>query len=548
MSANPAIEFLLFLFIAAAAIAILAGRLRIPYTVALVLGGLILGSVNLPLITTLNRGERPDWLTPQVILIFFLPALLFEGSLKIQIRQLRENLAPILLFANLGVFIATLFTGVTLHWAVQLPLLVALLFGAIISATDPISVLAIFKDLAVPKRLGVIIEGESLLNDGTAVVLFEILLAGIITGDMNVTAGVEHFVVSVLGGAALGFIVGYLMSKATARIDDPQIEIMLTTIVAYGSYLLGSSLHVSGVIATVTAGLVVGNLATEAGMSARTRVALWSFWEYVSFVFNSLIFLLIGLEVRVHDLLFAWKPILLAVAAVLLGRVISIYSLAPVSSLFSEKISARWQHILVWGGLHGSLSLALALSLPVSFPHRQLLLSLTFGVVAFSIVGQGLTIKPLLGLFGISTTADDEYDRARVRHRALSDARNELRAMYTDGLLSPSVFERLKAALDARVEQAAGRIVSSDAMGSARVAQELQEARQRLVTVEKSSIERAVHGGLISAAAAAKMIEAVAGELDELTGSVNPGTEKAVKQKERSEAEQPTSTESVDRR
>jgi CPA1 family monovalent cation:H+ antiporter len=405
MTPTSAIEFLIWLLIAASLIAVLATRLRIPYTVALVLGGLLLGSLRLPIVERIYQSNRPDWLNPEVILILFLPPLLFEGSLQINIRELLHDIVPVLLLANVGVLAATAITGCALHWEIGIPLSTALLFGAIISATDPISVLAIFKEFAISKRLSMIVEAESLFNDGTAVVLFEILLSGIVTGNLSVAKGLGAFVFSVMGGAVIGIGLGYGISKVTKRIDDPQIEITLTTILAYSSYLVAHRLHMSGVIATVLSGIVFGNIGAQVGASERTRIALFSFWKYASFVINSLVFLLIGLEVQIWQLLSGWSTVLLAVLAVLLGRVISVYGLVAMSNLFAERISGRWQHVLVWGGLHGSLSLALALSLGRDFPDREQILAITFGVVAFSIIVQGLTMGPVVRLLGVSSGA-----------------------------------------------------------------------------------------------------------------------------------------------
>jgi monovalent cation:H+ antiporter, CPA1 family len=401
ITATSAVEFLIWLLIAASAIAMLAKRLRAPYTVALVAGGLMLSVLRLPGLSPLSPGQRPDWLTPDVILILFLPALVFEGSVKLSVRDLLRNSAPLLLLANVGVLLAALVTGCLVHWTTGLPMETALLFGAIISATDPISILAIFKDLRMEKRLSLIIEGESLLNDGTAAALFQIVLAGILAGRLSLAKGVGQFVFAVLGGALLGSFLGYATSRLTRTIDDAEVQITLTAVVAYGSYLLAYQLHLSGIIATASAGLIVGNLGTT-NCSTQTKTALESFWAYVAFIMNSLVFLLIGLEIHVDALLRSWRPVLLSVGAVLVGRALSVYLLTPVSNAFTEKIPVRWQHVIVWGGLRGALALALALSLDSTFPDRTRVLDLTFGVVVFSILVQGLTVKPLLRVLGLA--------------------------------------------------------------------------------------------------------------------------------------------------
>jgi len=386
MTPTSGIEFFLWLLIAAAIIAMFAKRLRIPYTASLVFGGLLLGISRIPILSPLQPGHRPDWLTPDVILILFLPALVFEGSVKLDVRELLRNSVPLLLLANAGMLFATLVTGCLVHWLIGLPILIGLLFGSIISATDPISVLAIFKDLRVDKRLSLIMEGESLLNDGTAVVLFGILFGAVAAEKSSVSAYVGRYVLAVAGGAILGSVLGYLASRITGTVDDPEIEITLTTILAYGSYLLAHHLHLSGVIATAAAGLVLGNFGSKRGMSPRTRTAMQSFWQYVSFVMNFLVFLLIGIEIHVGELLKNWTSVMLAIVAVLVGCVLSVYALVPLSNLFVERIPLRWQHVAIWGGLRGAPALALALSSNSEFPYREQILILTFGVAIFSIL------------------------------------------------------------------------------------------------------------------------------------------------------------------
>jgi Na+:H+ antiporter len=506
MTTSLAVEFLIWGLIAAAIIAVIAARLRIPYTVALVLGGVALGLVPLPLVHTLVQ-EKPDWLTPNVSLIVFLPALLFEGSLKIQIRSLRENVIPILLFASAGVVVATLIEGFAVHWVLGLPLAVALVFGAAVAATDPISVLAIFKEMHADKRLSTIVEGESLFNDGTAAVLFMILLSGVTGGNLSLASGIRAFLEVVLGGAALGGGLGYLVSRITARIDDPQIEITLTTVLAYGSFLGADSLHVSGVIAAVAAGLVVGNFGTRYGMRPRTRVALWAFWDYMAFAINSIVFLLIGLEVRLEDLLKTWHAVVIAVAAVVVGRVLSVYALSPASRALGYRIPGRWQHVIVWGGLRGALSLALVLSLSRSFPYRSEILAMTFGIVAFTIVVQGLTIKPLLGVLGLARGGEDAYARARGHQMAVSAARAELEELREREELSAPAYARLRAELDRRSTAVESELAAVLERDTTYLDEELRRAKQRLLDAEKSSIAEAAHAGTLSAKTAEEMLE-----------------------------------------
>jgi len=516
MNPSAFMEFLLWLLLAASVVAVVSHRLRLPYTVALVLGGLLLESIHLPILTQVLQ-HRPAWMTPNVALPLFLPPLLFEGSLKLPVRQLRENLVPIGILANLGVLVSALVVGFALHWVLGMPVLVAMVFGAVIAATDPISVLATFKHMEVPRRLATIVEAESLLNDGTAAVLFAILAAGVMSGGLNWLGGIERFLVVVLGGAAVGSIFGFACSKITERIDDPEIEITLTTIVAYGAYLAGESLHVSGVIATVAGGLWVGAYATGRGMSPRTRVSLWSFWEYATFVINSLVFLVIGLEVRIADFVHAREAVLIAVGAALLGRILAVYGLVPISNRFSRAIPLRWQHILVVGGMRGALSVALALSLSLSFPYRSQILVMTFAVVAFTIVVQGLTIKPLLRFLGLAREEEEEYQRARGERIAISSAREELNRLYRSHSMSEPVYDQLRKELDARSDQVRREIAEFYVKDQNRLTEELRDARIHLITAEKSGLEQAVHEGLISSPNATKMMDEADEQIEEIS-------------------------------
>ena len=518
MEAAEIIQFLLLLLIAASLIAMATIRLKIPYTIALVIGGFLIDIFHVPLTGRLGAGGSTDVLTPDVILMIFLPGLLFEAGLNIQARRLQRNLIPVLLLAIIGVLIATAVSGYAVHWLLGLPLLVALLFGSLISATDPISVLALFKEMHVSKRLSVLVEAESLFNDGTAVVVFQIFLAAVLTGQADIVEGIGHFLKVTLGGGALGLGLGYIVSKLTARLDDPRIEILLTTILAYGSFLVAEHLHVSGIIATVGSGLMIGNYGAPSGMSSRTRVALWSFWEYVGFVINSLVFLLIGIEVHLADLIEYADAIGIAIAAVLLGRLFSIYSMVPISNRFANEIPFHWQHVLFWGGIHGGVSMALALSLDASFPGRSQILAMTFGVVAFSIVVQGLTIKPLMRRLGIATGEDDEFDRLKVQQMAVSSSLEELERMRESHVISAPVYRDLLAKLEGRRTDADSQLEALHSEDAGRTAAEVKVARAHLLSAEKTAIQRAIGDGVISLHTGEKMMAAADDKLDEIQG------------------------------
>jgi monovalent cation:H+ antiporter, CPA1 family len=253
----------------------------------------------------------------------------------------------------------------------------------------------------------------------------------------------------------------------------------------------------------------------EVGMSARTRVALRSFWEYISFVINSLVFLLIGIEVHVTNLAESWRGILLAIGTVLLGRAVSVYLMGPTSRLMGSTIPFRWQHVLVWGGIHGSVSMALALSLHRNIPHRSEILTLAFGVVAFSIVVQGLTVKPLLRLLKIEAVREDDYELAKARRGAYLASRRELDFLLRDHLISEYVFERLSQELDTQVQDAQHAITAMQEQNANIAKDEIRMARIRLIAAEKSSIQRSANQGLVSMTVAETLLTEADRRLDE---------------------------------
>jgi CPA1 family monovalent cation:H+ antiporter len=490
------------LLLIASLVAIAVRRLRVPYTVALVLVGLALTALQ----------PIPFELTPELVLALLVPPLVFEAAFHLRFSELRRNLPTIALLAIPGVIIGTGIVAAVVSLTTPLALPAALVFGALISATDPVSVVALFRVLGVPKRLAVLLEGESLLNDGTAIVLFNLVLISALTGAFSPMQGLLDFARVSVGGIALGLGLGWVVSRVIARIDEYLIETALTAVLAFGSYLLAERLHFSGVLAVVAAGLMCGNLGPQ-GMSPTTRIVLFNFWEFVAFLANSLVFLLIGLQVYVPDLIGAWKPIAAAIAAVLLARAVITYGLSWLANRFVEPIPLRWVHVLNWGGLRGAISLALALSLPAALgADRDLIRLMAFGVVLFTLLVQGTTMKPLLRRLQIVTQdpAQTEYEMRHARLMAYRAAAIHLDKMHRDGFLSEHAWEALRPELQARTQSLALAVRELLRANPALAEEELERARIELSRARRSALLGLQRDGIISE----DVLEALVHELD----------------------------------
>lgn len=503
-------SILVLLFIVATTVAIIAKQLRLPYTVALVVAGLLLGQLH---------AFEPPHLTQDLLFAVFLPGLLFEAAFHFDFNLFRRDRSLILTLAVPGVLAGIFLTATilvpvaaALHLTDAVTWTHALVFGALVAATDPIAVVGLFRSLGAPRRLAALLEGESLLNDGTSIVFFGIILAIAGGAAVSVSSVVLDFIRVVGIGIGAGFIVGLMVSTIIQRIDEPMLEITLTTIAAYGAFAVTEQLHGSGVIATVVAGMVCGNYGARTGMSPTTRVAVESFWEYVAFALNSIIFLLIGFEVRIADLVAYWPLILSAFLAVTVGRAAVVFVLSPLAARGVDRIPPSWRVVLSWGGLRGGLSMVLALSLPVTFPNRALLVATTFGVVILSILLQGLSMAPLLRRLGVARSQADRtaYDRNRGELKAVQSALQELDRMGHAGQADRAGMATLRAEYEARlvgVEQELDRMREANA--DLRAA-DLLQARRHLLMVEKAEAIEADHQGLLNREA----YEAVLADID----------------------------------
>jgi CPA1 family monovalent cation:H+ antiporter len=437
------IRLFVFLVGAAAIVTILAHRINLPYTVALVGFGIVAGTFAQPLQLQI---------TPQLVLVVLLPALIFEASYQTDFGKLRPSLGGVALLAGPGVLISAAIIAAALHLGAGLAWPQAFVVGAMLSATDPAAVIATFKRLNSPRRLATLVEAESVFNDGTGIVIFAIAVDFVARPVGPADVGL-NFVFVVAFSAGLGAVAGWLASRLLPNVGDHLIEISLSVVLAYGTYLLADAAHLSGVISTAVAGIVLGNQGRRFGLSVKTLEALDTVWEFVAFLATAFVFLVVGFAIPVRSLADVAVPIAWAIVATLAGRAVIVYGLlggwrlarrarlgrgrAPAAAFAAAAVVAAapvvtapvvaapvvppaarlagkgskspvdegsmplgWLHVVFWSGLRGAVSTALALSLPVDFPDRAALQGITFGVVLFTLLVQATTADVVVGRWG----------------------------------------------------------------------------------------------------------------------------------------------------
>ncbi|ELP56186.1 sodium/hydrogen exchanger family protein [Microcystis aeruginosa TAIHU98] len=484
---------LILLLLIATAVALVTQRLRISYVAGLVLAGL-------PITDLLSRRIGLD---PFLVLNLFLPILIFEAAINTDISRLRSTFKPIALLAGPGSVFSAAIIAVLVKFGLGLDWIPALLVGVILANTDTVSIIAVFKEIRVPSRLLTIVEGETLFNDTAALVTFNLLLVIYATGTISTTQVIEEVLIVALGGGLVGAVLGYLCLPIYVRLRDPLSSLLLTVALALGAFQLGQFLGVSGAVAVVIAGLVFGNLGLPRSASASDRITLISFWEYAGFIVNTFIFLLIGIEINPLTLWQTLPSIVLVILAYQLGRILSVYSLLWVLRWIDRPIPLRWQHILILGNIKGSLSMALAVAIPLTLTGRELIIELVFGSVLFSLVIQGLALPWLIKKLNISqvSAVTQEIGQLQLQLIASKAAQDELANLLKSGVLPKAVYEELWASYQAKV--AVSERLLRDAYNQSRSGQmepnngQLDAIRRRLFLAEKAALSDALRKRIV---------------------------------------------------
>jgi CPA1 family monovalent cation:H+ antiporter len=482
---------LLVLMVAVGGLSMLAGTVRVPYPILLVLGGLVLGFV---------PGVPPAELPPDLVLVLFLPPLLYQAAFFSSPRDLRANARTITLLAVGLVLVTMSAVAVTAHTLVGgLSWAAAFALGAIVSPTDPLAATAIARRLGVPRRLVTVLEGESLVNDATALVAYHLAVAAVVAGSFTLWEAGLQFVSRGVGGVAIGLAVGWLIAEARRRIEDPVVEIVLSVVTGYAAYLPAELLGASGVLAAVTAGLYVGWRAPQLA-SPSTRLLGFSFWEVLVYLLNAVLFVLVGLQLNLILTGFSGSSAVVLVgqaalvSAVVIGVRVAwgftvpylVRALDRRPSQVARRVGARERLVSSWSGMRGAVSLAAALALPLNFPQRNLIIFVTFGVILATLVLQGLTLPWLIRRLGVHRDDSEAQEELRGRLRATDAALARLEELASEEWTRDDTLERMRGLYQfrrRRLKARAGYLADDGSQDRSlayqRLVRELLEAQRR---------------------------------------------------------------------
>jgi CPA1 family monovalent cation:H+ antiporter len=460
-------------------------------------------------------------LTPELVLFVFIPTLIFESAVNLDARQVARNIWPILAMAVPGLMISTAIIGFMINWLTDFELLVALLLGSILSATDPVAVIAIFKSLGVPERLTVLVEGESLFNDATALVLATLLIGILASGEGFssdvVLDGVIEFFVVFLGGVLVGWFLAILAGQTLGNIEsDPAIEITLTTILAYFSFIIAEhAFHVSGIMAVVAAGLTIGSWG-KSKISPSIEEFMEHFWEYLAYLANALIFLMVGMQMNLETLWNSIDLIGIVVVAMLISRAVVVFGLTPLVGKIpgTESVGIPFQQVMYWGGLRGAIALAIVLSMP-PFEYKDTLIAIVMGAVLFTLVVQGLTIESVVKFLGLDKLSiADSLAKVEGDRNARQEGLERLSGLVSGGMFSQRIADNIREKCERELEELALEL--NEMHDRMKPLDELSIVAMRCLVREKARYHELFSRGLINEYAFRELDHNVDSQLDDL--------------------------------
>ncbi len=477
------LESLMLALAVGAMVTIGAKRMGLPYNVVLVIVGVCAVLLDVMPLSPLD---------PHLVLLVFLPVLVFEASIFSDAGHLANANRPIIALALPGVALSLLATGSIATYILDLPFTVALLMGALLAITDTVSVLLAFRSVRVPHRLAAIMEGESLFNDGTALVLVSLCGVAVATGEFGVTAMARSLVIAIVGGALLGAAFGAVGAIVLRRTPDHLTAILASFVLVFGTSLLAERVHASPVIAVVVAGLWIGRTLRDALEPSRV-IALQGFWQTCGFAINVLLFLLVGLQIEGSRLVAEAGPIALALLALHAGRAVSVYgSFGLLRLLFGERVPMSWQHVMMIGNIKGALSMAAVLALPLDLPYRERLMTIVFGVTVVTLVTQGLPFDRYLKMLGITLGASNlVIEGAKASLISAKRGQSDLDNLLNTGLVSRKEHAERKAYFQRLIITAETTLRHEDADSHD------HEIDLALLSGRKSALREATQKGLI---------------------------------------------------
>lgn len=511
-SAAEHIELVVFgLLVAVAALAVVARLVRVPYPILLVIGGVAIGFV--PAIPDIE-------LDPDVVLLVFLPPLLYAAAFFSNLRELRANARPIGLLAIGLVVVTTLAVAAAAHWAIGLEWQVAFVLGAIVSPTDAVAPATILRRLGVPRRVVTIVEGENLTNDWTALVAYKFAVAAVATGSFSLVEAGPEFVLTGVGGVAIGVVGGLAIAALRKRLDDPPTEITISLLTPYAVYLPAEELGLSGVIAAVTVGVVLGWRASEL-TTHTTRLQLFAVWEILQFLLNAVLFLLIGLQL--HTALDALKErdggellgyAVLVSVVVIAVRIAWVYALSALDRHVRREIAgprdgAGWKEVtlVAWSSMRGAVSLAAALAIPLqtdagaAFPERDLILFLTFSVIIATLVLQGLAFPLLIRALDLDDDTSDADEELAARIETAYAALDRIEELAADGWAPEDTLARVRGVYDYRRRRFASRLddhAPEEGLDYEQRAELYRRVMDEVIDAQRAALRRLRDGGAIT--------------------------------------------------